>query len=709
MFFSASRDDCGPRLRLWKVYYKMLLLETLKRILRDILSYFNAEETVYPLLRWIIGETALARLTDALGTSVDPEPLPPSLPSLENGELVAEIRASCTFLTTSRGITRNGENRADATGDALSIAIDCSLKEALRVPKATLCTDTLSENHCCVTFAKDDAFVREIEASLAGESDAEKKGDVIGVQCGESDLGKAIELWKEEKMASEPIDGQVEGQKMASEPSNATSEQVEGENKMASEPEESDTPSEDAEGENMVSETSNTTSEQVEEEKMASEDTDCTSEKENKMASEPEKESDTTSEDAEGEKMMASEPTDTTSEQVEGETMASEPEKESDTTSEDEKMTTSEQVEENMATKPVNDSDTPSEPLEVIKTTSNPEKDNDTTSEMADNENMASEPHNTTSEQVEKEKMASEPSDTTCEEDSIASTSGENITSKTSYTTSEENIGSEPSETTSDETVEAKSSNTNSEEDKEHTTAAKSDTEQDKGAATCPLQKKCPQLAPCAAAASKKSLETTKRDQATATTTSSKKRRKKKKTAKTKARSSSPPPTECPRPNDSNADDETCPLYQLCPQLAPGAKDKMYPSPPRSSLVTGKVTFNAPLFNEKDFDLRVSQETLSLESVQIEESQILGYVRVLNISYEKDITVFYLVEKPNWKIVSTSKGEWVETVCDGTMDRFRFSIPSIDSVGKISFQIRYNGLHVDDNRGEKYTVAYEAK
>ena len=165
------------------------------------------------------------------------------------------------------------------------------------------------------------------------------------------------------------------------------------------------------------------------------------------------------------------------------------------------------------------------------------------------------------------------------------------------------------------------------------------------------------------------------------------------------------PPTECPR--TASDDDEMCPLYRLCPQLAPGAKNKMYPSSPLHTRVEGKVLFDSPLFSEKDFELRVEKEKVCLEYLQLEERMIQGFIRVTNTGYEKEVMVLYTLEKPNWKVGSSCKAKWEESVCDGTMDRFFFCFYGLETVGKVSFRISYNGTFTDDNNGQNYTVAYE--
>ena len=165
------------------------------------------------------------------------------------------------------------------------------------------------------------------------------------------------------------------------------------------------------------------------------------------------------------------------------------------------------------------------------------------------------------------------------------------------------------------------------------------------------------------------------------------------------------PPTECPR--TASDDDEMCPLYRLCPQLAPGAKNKMYPSSPLHTRVEGKVLFDSPLFSEKDFELRVEKENVCLEFVHLEGKTIRGFIRVANTGYEKEVMVLYTLEKPNWKVGSSCKTKWEESVCDDTMDRFFFCFYGLETVGKVSFQISYNGTFTDDNNGQNYTVAYQ--
>ena len=147
---------------------------------------------------------------------------------------------------------------------------------------------------------------------------------------------------------------------------------------------------------------------------------------------------------------------------------------------------------------------------------------------------------------------------------------------------------------------------------------------------------------------------------------------------------------------------EECILHCIIPKLSATRGNCAARKPQQTS---GKVTFNSPLFSEGDFELRIIHEKVCLEFVQIDANEIHGYVRVLNTTYIKDVTVYYTKNK--WKIVRSRKAKWVETVSDGTMDRFVFTIPGRQSVGNLLFSVEFNGT-LDNNKGHYYTVAYEA-
>ena len=154
---------------------------------------------------------------------------------------------------------------------------------------------------------------------------------------------------------------------------------------------------------------------------------------------------------------------------------------------------------------------------------------------------------------------------------------------------------------------------------------------------------------------------------------------------------------------DASAGEGTCLLYRLFPSASPTANPTT--TAQTHVQIRGEVTFNSPLFSEGDFNLRIIHEKVCLEFVQIDPKQIHGYVRVLNTTYDKDVTVHYTVN--DWETTCSRKAEWTETVSEGTMDRFAFTIPGRESAGDLSFSITFNGI-ADANKGRNYTVAYKA-
>ena len=159
-----------------------------------------------------------------------------------------------------------------------------------------------------------------------------------------------------------------------------------------------------------------------------------------------------------------------------------------------------------------------------------------------------------------------------------------------------------------------------------------------------------------------------------------------------------PPTDDC-----DDKDSGVCALYQICPQLAPGAVSTV-PTQPHTTRVKGQVAFNSPLFSERDFELRITKEKVCLEFIQIDAEEIRGYIRVLNTTFEKDVKVYYTNNK--WKNVCTTQAYWVESVCNGKMDRFFFTIPGRQSVGDLTFSLTFNEIR-DDNKGHNYTVTYK--
>ena len=118
----------------------------------------------------------------------------------------------------------------------------------------------------------------------------------------------------------------------------------------------------------------------------------------------------------------------------------------------------------------------------------------------------------------------------------------------------------------------------------------------------------------------------------------------------------------------------------------------------------GRVTFTPPLFRVEDFQLRVLRQQVSLETVVISTDSITGQIRVASLPHVKRVAVRYTMDK--WENYSEVKAEWTESVEDGKMDRFIFTLPAPKEPGELSFAIRYNE-HWDNNEEKNYTVLFE--
>ena len=118
--------------------------------------------------------------------------------------------------------------------------------------------------------------------------------------------------------------------------------------------------------------------------------------------------------------------------------------------------------------------------------------------------------------------------------------------------------------------------------------------------------------------------------------------------------------------------------------------------------VKGKPTFKTAISNGGDFQLKVVNEMASLEFVTVDRNTCVhGHILVLNTCYEKKVTVRYTENK--WTTFEDHAAGWMETVNEGAIDRFTFTLPAGDSVAELSFAISFNGKW-DNNKGENYTV-----
>ena len=116
--------------------------------------------------------------------------------------------------------------------------------------------------------------------------------------------------------------------------------------------------------------------------------------------------------------------------------------------------------------------------------------------------------------------------------------------------------------------------------------------------------------------------------------------------------------------------------------------------------------FEQPV-DKDDFLERVTRQYICLESVVCDKA-IIGFVRVLNIAYKKEVVVRYTGD--GWKTFREESAEHLSISSDGTMDTFFFRIPLLSflkDVNNVEFAIRYNvrgNVYWDNNASKNYSV-----
>uniref|UniRef100_A0A8C5DRH2 Protein phosphatase 1 regulatory subunit n=1 Tax=Gouania willdenowi TaxID=441366 RepID=A0A8C5DRH2_GOUWI len=109
-----------------------------------------------------------------------------------------------------------------------------------------------------------------------------------------------------------------------------------------------------------------------------------------------------------------------------------------------------------------------------------------------------------------------------------------------------------------------------------------------------------------------------------------------------------------------------------------------------------------------DFEQKVREVRVMLESVEADESSLSGFVRVLNLAFEKSVSLRYSLN--NWITFMDSLASYVPDSTNGATDKFRFKIvmPTfLDSGGTLQFAIKYcvGGEEFwDNNNGHNYKV-----
>ncbi|XP_035679540.1 glycogen-binding subunit 76A-like [Branchiostoma floridae] len=121
-----------------------------------------------------------------------------------------------------------------------------------------------------------------------------------------------------------------------------------------------------------------------------------------------------------------------------------------------------------------------------------------------------------------------------------------------------------------------------------------------------------------------------------------------------------------------------------------------------------------PLGNDPDFLGRVWEQALCLETAVVAGMTVLCSVRVRNLDYHKKVYARFSFD--GWKTCEEIEASYVYGSCDGTTDKFSFTItspPGDFPVGsKIEFAIRYEipgNSFWDNNQGKNYVFECNCK
>lgn len=131
-----------------------------------------------------------------------------------------------------------------------------------------------------------------------------------------------------------------------------------------------------------------------------------------------------------------------------------------------------------------------------------------------------------------------------------------------------------------------------------------------------------------------------------------------------------------------------------------------FPRPPAQSVFM-ELQFTNP-GSLPDFEQKVRAVKVMLENVEADEFSLSGFVRVLNLAFEKSVSLRYSLN--NWITFMDSLASYVPSSSDGVTDKFRFKIvmPTyLDNGGTLQFAIKYCvGGHEfwDNNNGNNYKV-----
>ncbi|KAM8894659.1 protein phosphatase 1 regulatory subunit 3E [Spinachia spinachia] len=134
--------------------------------------------------------------------------------------------------------------------------------------------------------------------------------------------------------------------------------------------------------------------------------------------------------------------------------------------------------------------------------------------------------------------------------------------------------------------------------------------------------------------------------------------------------------------------------------------DTKFPRAPAQSMMM-ELQFTNP-GTLPGFEQKVREVKVLLESVQVDEFSMSGFVRVLNLAFEKSVSLRYSLN--NWMTFMDSLASYVPDSSRGETDKFCFKIvmPTyLEHGGTFQFAIKYcvGGTEFwDNNHGDNYKV-----
>lgn len=138
----------------------------------------------------------------------------------------------------------------------------------------------------------------------------------------------------------------------------------------------------------------------------------------------------------------------------------------------------------------------------------------------------------------------------------------------------------------------------------------------------------------------------------------------------------------------------------------PNHLDTKFPRPPAQSVFM-ELQFTSP-GTLPGFEEKVREVKVMLESIEADEFSLSGFVRVLNLAFEKSVSLRYSLN--NWITFMDSLASYVPDSSDGDTDRFCFKVvmPTyLQSGGTLQFAIKYcvgGQEYWDNNHGNNYKV-----